>query len=108
MNKMLIEYMNINIKHGRLSSAIKSPKLKTENRINSPSEVFRAGMKNIFTLRIKWVLVCTCFSVLFKTISDLRNKFARGSEIRLRALLNSSCKGTEIFLKHLNIKDKKI
>ncbi len=106
MNKMLIEYMNINVKHGGISSAIKSPKHKRKCRINSPSDVCRAGFKNIITVRISCDKICTYFSVLFKTISDLRNKFARGSGIRLRALLNSSCKGTEIFFKHLNIKDK--
>jgi len=106
MNKMLIEFMNINAKHGRLSSAIKSPEHKTENRINSPSDVFRASNKNILCARKSWESVCTDLSVLFKTISDLSFNFARGSGIRLRALLNKSCEGTEIFFKHLIIKDK--
>lgn len=106
MNKMLIEYMNINIKHGGISSAIKSPEHKTKCRINSPSDVCRAGNGNIFTVRISWERVCTCFSVLFKTIIDLRNNFARGSGIRLRALLNLSCESTNTFYKIKNIKDK--
>ena len=105
MNKMLNEYMNINVKHGELSSAVKSPEHKTKCRIQPPSVVFRVERKHYITAGKLWDNDCTCFSVLFKTISDLRNKFARSSGIRLRALLNNACKCTEIFLK-LNYKGK--
>ncbi len=85
--------------HGGISSAIQSPKHKTKCRINSPSDVCRAGIKNIITVGIKWDRAYTCFSVLFKTISDLRKNFARSSGIRLRALLNKRAQARKLILK---------
>ena len=99
MNKTLIEYMNIHAKHGELSSAIKSPKLKTKSRINSPSEAFRAVNRYVPYNAIPCDKICLCFSVLFVNISDFAKNFARGSETRLRAFLNNSCLGTEIYFK---------
>ena len=92
MNKTLIEYMNINAKHGELSSAIKSPKLKTKSRINSPSEAFRAVNKYEFYFEISCNKIYLCFSVLFVNNSDLAKNFARSSGTRLRAILNLRAK----------------
>lgn len=94
-----MEYMNRNTKHGELSSAMKSPENKTENRIQSPSEAFRAGKKYELNNRISFVNTCPCFGVLFRNISDLSKNFARSSGIRLRALFNDSCKSTDINFK---------
>ena len=91
--------MNINAKHGELSSAIKSPKLKTKSRINSPSDVCRAVNKYEFFNGIPCFNTCLCFSVLFVNIFDLGKNLARGSETRLRALLIKPCFCTEIYFK---------
>ena len=105
MNKMLIEYMNIISMHGELSSAIKSPKLKTKDWIQSPSVAFRAVNMYVPFSGIPCVNSFLSFSVLFVNTSDLAKNFARGSETRLRALLNNSCFCTQTIFIKLNIKE---
>lgn len=95
----MMEYMNSKTKHGELSSAMKSLEHKTKNRIQSPSEVFRAARMCDLYNRISFVNTCPCFGVLFGNISDLSKNFARSSGIRLRALLNDSCKSTDTYFK---------
>lgn len=90
------EYMNSKIKHGGISSAIHSPKLKTNFRIKSPSDVLRAIKTCDFIERISWELICECISVLFGNKSVLRNNFARSSGTRLRALLINVCESTSV------------
>ena len=95
----MMEYMNSKTKHGELSSAIQSPKLKTDYRIQSPSVAFRAVNMYVPFSGIPCVNSFLRFSNLFVNISDFAKNFARGSETRLRALLNNSCFCTEINFK---------
>lgn len=85
--------------HGELSSAMQSPKLITDYMIQSPSVAFRAVNNYVQYNGFSCVKLYLCFSVLFVNISDFAKNFARGSETRLRALLNNSCFCTEINFK---------
>ena len=85
--------------HGELSSAIKSPKFKTKDWIQSPSVAIRAVNMYVPFRGIPCVNSFLRFSSLFVNISDFAKNIARGSETRLRALLNNSCFCTEINFK---------
>lgn len=94
--------MNSNIKHGELSSAIQSPKQKTDNRINSPSDVFHAIRFDDLIERTLCDTLCKSVCVLFGNKSVLSKNLARSSAIRLRALLFNACGSTEIIFKIKN------